>query len=309
MGVSVIIPTYNGQKYLAATLQSVQAQTYADWELVIVDDGSKDETAALCKEFAGKDSRIRFSQQANGGIAAARNRGIAEANPAFTLLAFLDHDDLWEPETLAMQLKSIELFPECLGAQGQVRVIDSEGLPLYDEGIEHWFTERRGVKSGRIVDWEPKTPTSLEVLALRSQIMTVGQVVLKKSALENREWFDPAMVPADDYDFWLRLLLRGSLAYTPQPVVAWRKHAANTSGNTQRMIQQDHQVREKVINLPEITPEQKQILREGATKHHLELASLRLGWAKLALGQGKPVAAGKHLRHAFLSYRQGSTKV
>ncbi|MBC7529478.1 MAG: glycosyltransferase family 2 protein [Chthonomonadaceae bacterium] len=310
MKTSIVVPTYNGEKYLAQTLESVRAQTFTDWELILIDDGSKDGTAALILHFVEADPRIRVIRQENGGIAAARNRGIAEANAQYPLLAFLDHDDLWEPDTLATQHRTLLAHPDCVGAQGQMRVIDAEGKPLAEGEVEHWFTEeRRGLQNGKIVFWKDETPTSLEIMALRSQIMTVGQVVLRKERIEGMELFDPAMVPADDYDFWLRVLLRGQLAYTPQNVVNWRKHATNTSGSTQRLISQADKVREKVLNLPEITPAQKQILREGTQEHHRQLVTMRLDWAKLSLRKRDLVGAAKHLRHALKDYRKAKTEI
>ena len=304
MSISIVIPTYNGEKYLTQTLESVQAQTYDDWELIVINDGSKDGTAMIADTFATQDARIRVIHQENGGIARARNRGIAEADSLRPYLASLDHDDLWESNALEIQMRTMECSLDALGAHGQVSIINSEGQPLRDEGLEQWYSERRGYRDGKAREWEPSEPTTLEVMALRPQIMTVGQVLLRKNRIEGMELFDPAMVPADDYDFWLRLLLRGYLAYTPQNVVKWRKHATNTSGSTQRLIAQGDKAREKVLNLPETTPAQKRILSEGAQEHHRQLVTMRLDWAKLSLRKRDLVGAAKHLRHALKDYRK-----
>lgn len=100
--VSIITPCYNGSKYVAQTIESVLAQTYQNWEMLIVDDGSKDNSAEIISSYAAKDSRIYLIQQPNGGSANARNHGIREAKGQY--IALLDADDLWKPEFLAEQI-------------------------------------------------------------------------------------------------------------------------------------------------------------------------------------------------------------
>ena len=103
--VSIIMPAYNAEKYIADSIRSVLAQTYSNWELIVVDDGSTDRTANIVREFAGHDSRVRYIFQENGRLGKARNTGIA--NAAGSLIAFLDSDDLWIPRKLQMQLQAM----------------------------------------------------------------------------------------------------------------------------------------------------------------------------------------------------------
>lgn len=93
--VSIIIPVFNASKYLEGTLVSVQKQTFSDWELIAVDDGSQDNSAEIVRTFAAGDPRIRLVQQPNAGVANARNRGYRESNPQTSYLIFLDNDDTW----------------------------------------------------------------------------------------------------------------------------------------------------------------------------------------------------------------------
>src|SRR5688572_3090637 len=104
--VSVIMPAYNSGRFLAESVRSVQAQTFGGWELIIVDDGSTDDTAAVARGFAESDARVRYVARANGGQAAARNTGLGEARGP--LVAFLDSDDLWLPGKLEAQLGVLE---------------------------------------------------------------------------------------------------------------------------------------------------------------------------------------------------------
>ena len=101
--VSIITPCYNGEKYIAQTIRSVLEQTYENWEMLIVDDGSSDGSADIIRSFSEADPRIRLLQQENTGSAAARNAGIRAARGRY--LALLDADDLWEPEFLSRQLE------------------------------------------------------------------------------------------------------------------------------------------------------------------------------------------------------------
>ena len=97
--VSIITPCYNGGKYIAETIDSVIAQSYSRWEMIIVDDGSTDNSGEIVRQYMAKEPRIRFLQQKNAGSAAARNNGIRNANGRF--IALLDADDLWDPQFLA----------------------------------------------------------------------------------------------------------------------------------------------------------------------------------------------------------------
>ncbi|HLG03363.1 MAG TPA: glycosyltransferase family A protein, partial [Bacteroidia bacterium] len=103
--VSVIIPAYNAARFLAETIRSVQHQTFRNWELIIVDDGSIDKTKDIAAPFL-TDDRIRYVYQENAGVSSARNRGLSEARGEF--IAFLDADDLWLPENLAKKVEYLE---------------------------------------------------------------------------------------------------------------------------------------------------------------------------------------------------------
>src|SRR5215467_14924975 len=114
--ISIVIPTYNSEDYLAQTLDSVLVQTCSDWELVIYDDGSRDGTVAVADCYSAYDRRIRVLQGRNGGVAAARNQGFAATNPVSEFVIFFDHDDLWEPDTLETLSGILCRHPEYISA-------------------------------------------------------------------------------------------------------------------------------------------------------------------------------------------------
>ena len=116
--VAIIVPAYNAARFLTLTLQSVVNQTFQDWSLMVIDDGSKDTTAVISQEWVGRDARIQFFRQENTGVAGARNRGLALSDPSSEFVAFLDADDLWHPDFLRIMIDSLRAHPQELAAHG-----------------------------------------------------------------------------------------------------------------------------------------------------------------------------------------------
>ena len=131
--ISIIIPAYNAEKYLESTIQSVINQTYTDWELIIINDGSNDGTLELISNFKDRDSRIKVFSYENAGVAHSRNRGIAKARGEY--IAFLDADDLWTPNKLEMQLEALQNNLDVGVAYSWVDYIDETGKFLYLDWI------------------------------------------------------------------------------------------------------------------------------------------------------------------------------
>lgn len=308
--ISVVIPTYNGERYLAQTVGSVRAQTFADWELIVVDDGSKDGTPALAHTLASQDSRIRLVWQANGGIANARNRGLAEADPASEYIAYLDHDDLWRPNALGALLAAARSLPSGVGAHGVATVIDAlsetynpSDLSADMRQIEQKSRHRREIVGRRVVALSPDQPTTFGVEAYWHPIYTVGQALIRKSALRALGGFDPQTVPCDDWDLWLRLTLAGSFAYTDSVVVGWRFHADNTSGQRDKMVAAQEIVCRKILCLPDLSAAQQALARRCLLgSHHFRDYEDRLHWGSQSLRRGHPIKAARQYRHALRSY-------
>ena len=110
--VSIVVPMYNTEQYLASTVESVLGQTFEDWELVLFDDGSQDRTLEIARDFERRDRRIRVVEGVNGGTAAARNRGFAATSTVSEFVIFLDNDDTWEPDALRLLIEALEAHPE-----------------------------------------------------------------------------------------------------------------------------------------------------------------------------------------------------
>lgn len=195
--VSVLVPAYNAERTLAATLASVAAQTFDDLEVVVVDDGSRDATARIAEQHGA-----RCVRQANAGVSVARNTAIAESRG--DLLAFLDADDLWEPSKLAEQVAALEGRPDAgLVYTAMVRV-DADDVEL------------ETVPAREYAD-------PVEALLLHSSIVTgsCSGVVARRQAVGDLR-FDPRFSQVADWHFWLRLGLRTRFIAIDRPLLRYR---------------------------------------------------------------------------------------
>jgi glycosyltransferase involved in cell wall biosynthesis len=206
---SVIIPVYNGEKYVAAAIDSVRAQTCEDWELVIVDDGSTDGTAAVLARYAA-DPRIRVSHQENQGPAASRNRGVVLSEAE--TVAFLDADDLWVRSYLARMMGALTANPSAAAAFAGWQYVDESGHPLPQAIIPSASQARQ-----------------LHEELLWRNALVPSAVVVRREAIIACEGFDTELVILEDWDMWLRLLARGPFVAVPERLVWYRTHGENMS--------------------------------------------------------------------------------
>ena len=208
--ISVIMPAYNAEKYIAASIESVLAQTYPDWELIVVDDGSTDGTATVVQEFVKRDPRIKYVFQENGRLGKARNTGIRNATGS--LIAFLDSDDLWMPAKLEAQTRAM--------AANNADVVYSKTYVFSDKNIND-ETETLPSSVGKF-----SGPDFFDSLVRRPQL-PVLTVLLKRSALDTAGLFEEgkAYHGCEDYDLWLRLAKAGFVFYgMPDVLARYRRH-------------------------------------------------------------------------------------
>lgn len=197
--ISVVIPLYNKEKQIAHTIQSVFNQTFQDFEVVIVDDGSTDESAAEVEKFC--DSRIRLIHQENAGVAAARNRGIEEAKG--DLIAFLDADDEWKPEYLATQYHLSQKYPDCnvFACNYEFRNIEGKVTPTIIRKLP--FTGEDGILSNYF-----------EVASCSHPPLWTSSIVVKKQAIQAIGGFPVGIRSGEDLLTWARLAVNGQIAYS-----------------------------------------------------------------------------------------------
>jgi glycosyltransferase involved in cell wall biosynthesis len=205
--VTIIIPTYNRAHVLGQTLDSVKRQSFSDYEIVLVDDGSQDETRRVVSNHA---MPIRYIYQPNKGVSEARNHAVRLARGEF--LAFLDSDDLWEPTFLERTVRRLRTQPDEVLVYTDFVSVNAEGQPL------------RGHR---------KTPCGGQVTVplFASVFIHTSAVVARRLAIIDAAGFDPNLSHNEDYDLWLRLSLRHRFGLIREPLCLRRCHADSLSRN------------------------------------------------------------------------------
>lgn len=206
--ISVIIPLYNKEKQIAHTLQSVFKQTFQDFEVVVVDDGSTDSSVAEVEKFS--DSRIRLIHQKNAGVAAARNRGIEEAKG--DLIAFLDADDEWKPEYLVTQYLLSQKYPDCSVFACNYEFRDTKGKVTSTIIRKLPFTGEDGILSNYF-----------EVASCSHPPLWTSAVVVKKPAIQAIGGFPVGIKSGEDLLTWAKLAVNGKIAYSKVPLAVFIK--------------------------------------------------------------------------------------
>ena len=207
--VTVLIPTFNYAHYLPESVASVAQQTFRDFEVVVVDDGSVDDTAAVVAGLECPNLRYVRHEQ-NRGLPAARNTGLAIARGRY--VALLDADDVMKPSNLARKVEVLERHRDVALVHGPVEPMDDRGRPL-------GRTRANGHEEIRIENLFPKI--------LHGNLIACSSVLARKEAIDELGGFDPRLRYAEDWDLWVRLSHRFKFAYLPEPLVRYRIHVAS----------------------------------------------------------------------------------
>jgi glycosyltransferase involved in cell wall biosynthesis len=224
--ISVVLNTYNSARFVQETIESALNQSLSDFELIVIDDGSTDSTLKIVSLF--KDERIHVYSYRNGGIATSRNRGIEKASAEY--IAFLDHDDIWHHEKLNCQLKALQESPQSALAYSWINIIDESGDFVRALSKTH--------KSGYIH----------KDLLLKNFFMTASNPLLRKSALVEIGGFDETIYGADDWDLFLRVAERYTVALSPHHHIQYRVVKGSGSGQVEKFEQGCLRVVEKAFD-------------------------------------------------------------
>jgi GT2 family glycosyltransferase len=231
--VSVIIPVHNRATVLSDTLTSVRQQTYQNFEIIVVDDGSSDGSHAMAQKFADEDRRIKVLRQPNGGVSVARNTAIAHASGE--LIAFLDADDVWLPGKLAAHLDLLKREPNANLLFSDYFLWDGRDNLGRRYSAPHKFPD--GDMSRRLIFFN---------------LFGMSTVMIKRETLDAVGLFDVEMLMAEDWDLWLRIAERGLCARgVRQPLARYRFWADNASRNTIQMCESNIRVLEKSLARPQ----------------------------------------------------------
>ena len=200
--VSVIIPTYNQARFIPATISSVLEQTYKDFEIIVIDDGSTDDTQKELERFG---SKIKVILQPNSERAVSRNNGVKNSTGAY--IAFLDSDDLWSPDKLEKQVEVLDNLKDIVLVYGQSYRINDKG-----EQIKSAKRQMHGF-SGNV----------FEKLLMRNFIVSATPMI-KREDFDKTAGFQTKYIPYEDWEFWLRFSLLGEFYFLPTPMSYYRIH-------------------------------------------------------------------------------------
>ena len=271
--VSVIIPTYNRAALLREAIDSVLAQTYADFEIIVVDDGSVDDTAAMLATLT--DPRLRYVRQANAGRSAARNQGLALAQGEF--ICFLDDDDAFLPNKLSDQTADLDRRTEIGLIVGGWRLMDERGRPFQDSPPQ----PNAGLT---LPNWFSDCP------------FIVHAPLIRRGWLERTSGFDRELEPAEDWGLWLELAHLGCpMAWGTTIVCLYRQHAGNSLRAYTPQMQATVRMLDKYFARPDVTDEARALRPMAYARAHLFRA---LRWFDL----GYPVDGSREFDLA-LHYR------
>jgi glycosyltransferase involved in cell wall biosynthesis len=274
--ISVIIPVYNGDRYITQTIDSVLNQTYQDFEIIVIDDGSKDNSRQTLERYG---DRIRYVYQENSGVAEARNHGFQLAQGEF--IAFLDQDDVLLENKLALQLQAFEEDPDVEIVHSGWRLVDSEG--------NFWSD---------IKPWKDAPELDLAGWLMRMPVL-FSAMMFRRSALEKVGKFDARYKQACDVDLVQRLILRGGkTVWVKQITVLYRQHESNDSLNTITQAIESWKVREQFFDQPNL-PEAARKVERDCRYYTL----VWIGWRLYHTGRLAEMAT--YLEQAFL-YRPGT---
>ncbi len=282
--VSVIIPTYNCPGFLTAAIESVLAQTYTELEVVVVDDGSTDNTAEVVRGF---ESRVRYVYQDNAGTAAARNTGIKAARGE--VIAFLDHDDLWLPEKLELQLPMLR---------------EDKSIGMVFCGRQFFNTYTNEVTSTHPAE------AGLQVHDfLGHTTIALQSAIVPRSIFNSVGLFDEQLLGTDDWEMCIRIAKEHRVVGVPDVLISIRGHAGQQGIMSERMYMNSMSVLAKHANLHANCRECAAAIRQSTAIIREDYYQRYRRMAKTAFSEKKPLTGIKYLAMGLRRYPQAVLRV
>jgi len=276
--VSVVIPTFNRADLILEALSSIQAQTRPVNEVIIIDDGSTDDTQRVVAGFTG---RVTYIRQTNAGQAAARNHGMSVAKSDY--IAFLDSDDLWAHDRIERQFEALDQFPSLDLVFGREAKFSSQ--KNFEECAIRDRLVLSRLESARCIVPEPFA------LLLRENFVPTSTALFRRSCLSAVGFMDPAAQPSEDYDFWLRFALKGyQFGFVDKILGHRRMHEGNLVNQWFKLT---NSVVEVLDRYKACYPDQHDFVARRLSGLHYDLGShlfkrLEFGRALLHLKQSRP---------------------
>ncbi|MBW4490172.1 MAG: glycosyltransferase family 2 protein [Trichocoleus desertorum ATA4-8-CV12] len=270
--VSVIIPAYNAMDYLPQAVESVLRQTFASFEILIVDDGSSDEIKQWAAQIQTIEPRLQLITQTNQGVSAARNQGISLAKGEY--IAFLDADDFWERTKLEKQVAHLE---------------NNASVGLVDTWIA--LTNEQGEPSGKVTISEAEGNVWRQII--QSNLLSCGSTPLvRRCCFDMAGEFDRSLRFGEDWDMWVRIAAHYTFAVVKEPLVFYRQHSKNTSKRFDEILPDLAKVVEK--NFRHASPTDLYLKRKAYGRINLYIA-----WKAV---ESKDAQAAMHFARQALFY-------
>jgi len=259
--ISVIIPLYNQSKYVGEGIRSALEQTYKDYEIIVIDDGSTDNSREVVELFG---DQVRYIWQENKGLAGARNTGIRASKGE--LIGLLDADDQWLPKYLEKMVALADQYAEAAVYYCCAQSMDESGRDLPE-----------------IFGGPPRLPGEMYSTLLRANFLIPSTILMRRSAVEEAEMFDKSLRSCEDWDLWLRILKTDDIIGTSECLVRYRLHSSSLSTNPDGMQQATREVMEKHFGKDDGNPQkwstEKRRAFGGVYRYHvLTSAHLRNDW-------------------------------
>lgn len=289
--VSVIIPTYNYARYLGEAVQSVLDQTLGDFELIVVDDGSTDNTREVVGGF--KDSRIRYIYQENRGAAAAQNTGIKSSCGEY--IAILGADDTWLPQSLESRAKLLDLHPDVALVCSDIYIFDNN----------------TGATLGRLwhdmpahyrLDLQRATQKPLIDLIAWGCFIWPQAAILRRLVFAEVGYFDESFSTCEDWDLFLRIVQRFSIKTIDVPLARIRRHNVSLTANNERMHGGEVATLHKLLRSGSLSQEERKLVKRKLAPMHLRYGRQAIQVGKLKEGKNALIAAIKVKPWGFKPY-------
>jgi glycosyltransferase involved in cell wall biosynthesis len=280
--VSVVMPAFNAGRFIAQAIESVLAQTYPHYEIVVVDDGSTDNTAEVTRPYLGQ---VRYIRQANSGPSRARNRGIQEASGSY--IAFLDADDVWRPNKLERQIALMEKHPEVVLSFTDLEEVRGGGIVTSSFlSVKPPFLAIARIEGTTAQIRQESTYAAL----LQSCFINTATVVLRREVLCETGVFNEAMGHCEDWDLWLRIAERHTIGFLNEVLTTRRLHDQNlTQQASLRMAA-------RVTLFERLLAQEKDVDRRHILIDRLAESTFKMG--RLEFHDGRYAEAARHFQRS-----------
>lgn len=279
--LSIITPCYNAGAYIGELIESVRTQTLRDWQHIIVDDGSTDNSADVISEYAKIDSRLQLISQPNSGVSRARRHGLDASSPSSMYLYFLDADDVLEPNMLEVMVGYLDKHPNVGLAYCDYTYIDAEGNEIGTDYVPRYAPSRFGVKQ-----LPPSTANTPFVSVYCWAPVMESVSVLRRSIYEQTPGWDERIgQPGEGVDLFLHFALLSDVHFVAHKLYRYRRHSSQASADIAHIFRQSQKVEAKWRSMTSLTSEQQRIVR----------AARRFRGGRLRTYQGLK-AASEHFR-------------